>query len=239
MDGDRMITSIEDGKVTAYNRNGGPKIPPEWLQNILQSRTMPVTVDGELVGTTYFVFDLLRIGGKDATRFPCRKRISAAKRFVELVSHESIQFVPVLLEGKAEALEKLQAEGAEGAIFKDMDAPYESGRNRNFLKYKLIKDVDCVVIDRDRDGKNNLVLGMYDGRDYIEVGKCSALSADGPRAQIGDIVKITILYVTESGKLFHPVNPVLRTDKRQQDCTIDQLELYKTNRKFILNDPSC
>lgn len=112
---------------------------------------------------------------------------------------------------------------AEGIVFKRLDAPYESNvRAKHQLKWKFVKEADCVVLELGRDGANNAVLGLWDGDQMREVGKTSMIGKD-PTITIGSVVEVHFLYATEALTLYQPRIVRHRHDKESSDCLLQQL----------------
>jgi hypothetical protein len=110
---------------------------------------------------------------------------------------------------------------------------YQEGtRSRDVLKWKRVKDLDAVVIDRNRGGKSNFILGLYneDG-EMVEIGAVSALTGDGPRIEVGSVVSVSYLYCSDDGQLVQPVMPRLRTSKDAWECVTSQLQY--TNKELL------
>ncbi|HEX6228500.1 MAG TPA: ATP-dependent DNA ligase [Solirubrobacterales bacterium] len=75
---------------------------------------------------------------------------------------------------------------AEGAMAKQLDAPYTPGRRKGMAKIKREREIDCVVLGW-RPGKEegtvgSLILGLYDGDELRPVGHISGFSAAEKRA---------------------------------------------------------
>ena len=107
-----------------------------------------------------FVFDLLYLDGRDLSRRPLieRKRQlehllkkSQDSRFLHYSDH-------VVGQGK-QVIEKSCAMGLEGVVSKMVDAPYLSGRQRNWLKSKCIKRQEFVIIGYTAAKKGNRAIG--------------------------------------------------------------------------------
>jgi ATP-dependent DNA ligase len=81
---------------------------------------------------------------------------------------------------------------AEGAIAKDVTAPYRPGERAGMTKVKRVRTIDAVVVGW-RPGKQPatvgaLILGLYDGSDAERprvVGHCSGLTAAEKRRLVG------------------------------------------------------
>jgi ATP-dependent DNA ligase len=72
-------------------------------------------------------------------------------------------------------------EKTEGAMAKELDAPYEPGKRRGMAKVKREREIDCVVLGW-RPGKEegtvgSLILGLYDGDALRPVGHISGFTA--------------------------------------------------------------
>jgi ATP-dependent DNA ligase len=73
----------------------------------------------------------------------------------------------------------------EGAMAKQLDAPYVPGKRKGMAKVKREREIDCVVMGW-RPGKEegtvgSLILGLYDGDQLRSVGHISGFSADAKR----------------------------------------------------------
>ena len=53
--------------------------------------------------------------------------------------------------------------GSEGAVVKDLSAPYYTGEHKSWLKFRTLVDIDCVVIERvpKKRGLFNYLVGIY------------------------------------------------------------------------------
>lgn len=231
LDGQRMIIKC-GGKVEAFNREGGPKKCPNNISNFFSTLTSTWVFDGELVGSKYYIFDILEIPTGNIQNWTLKRRNDLLEKLSsKFVS--PVYVVPLILNKKEEALKKLKKNNAEGVIFKNLESPYLNRKTYNFLKYKFVNDVDCVVLDVGLDDKSNLSLGMWDGNKYVEVGRVSSLTGDGPKIKKHDVVKVTILYSTKDNRLYQPVKPMLRDDKTARDCSISQLAETKTCKEVF------
>ena len=227
-------------QISAYNRDGNYYTKDYFdLGHALKDISPNWILDGELVGGMYYLFDVLsspQIPHKTLTQQPLTTRQTVAQRFVETLGSPVVKYVPLVTTGKLQVFEEMRAAGAEGVIFKKLDAPYQEGRNNNFIKCKFKHDVDCIVTDVGVDSKSNIELAFWDPQTqdlYPSRHYCSSLSGDGPIIRKGDIVKVNILYSTKDGKLAQPTFPLLRNDKKAEECTIDQLETTITTKDYF------
>ena len=239
LDGQRLIVDIgSEGQFECYGRAGISIHPtPEILRDIkVDPRFSGWTMDGELLDQGFYAFDLLRGEGSYVNNMMLDTRLAFLDRLIKLLECEVIKGTPVwkTTEEKQFNWQRASEEHLEGVVFKKAKAPYKPGRNMNFVKYKFVKDVDCQVIDKEVNGKRNFLLGIYNGDHIVEVGKVSALTGDGPRVRVGDVVTVECLYASENGNLVQPVTPRLRRDKKPEECTIDQIFQLQTRKDLIL-----
>lgn len=235
-DGKRLIVKITKDGVLGYNRRGvRVESIPGTIEQAL-SNAKGWSLDGELIGSTFYAFDLLEAANRSVKHLPLNERVSALKVLVLMVESPHIQFVKLWTETDAKAAKYSEASNSnvEGVIFKKLDAAYAAGRNSNYLKYKFVKDVDCVVGSQDADGKRNFELFVYKDNEKFPVGKVSRLTGDGPRVKVGDVVTVECLYVSDSYNLVQPVSPTLRSDKTPEECSFEQLVELKTRKDYIL-----
>ena len=161
---------IVDGEVVAFD---GRQTSFAKLQPRMQTRN---AADARRSGVRvfYYLFDLLYIGGRDVRRLPVRER----KRLLR----DAIAFDDPLrfMTHRAGSGEAYHAEacrkGWEGVIAKRADAPYTSGRSRDWLKFKCVRDQEFVVggftdPQGSRAGFGALLVGYYDTGKLRYAGK--------------------------------------------------------------------
>jgi len=130
--------------------------------------TSPAQARSSGVRVTYFVFDLLRLEGKDTTRLPLLER--------KALLHEALGFKAPLrytthrraTRDARPALEEACSRGWEGLIAKRADAPYVHRRSPDWLKLKCARGQEFVVggftePQRSRVGFGALLLGYHRG----------------------------------------------------------------------------
>jgi bifunctional non-homologous end joining protein LigD len=123
----------------------------------------------------YFVFDLLQIGGIDATSLPWAER----RRLLESLELDGPSWsVPPVFVGEGEVtLDAASRLDLEGVVAKRIDSKYTPGsRTKSWRKIKLVKRDEFVIGGwtdgsgtRER-GFGSLMLGAYDGADLRYVG---------------------------------------------------------------------
>jgi ATP-dependent DNA ligase len=128
----------------------------------------------------YVVFDLLAREDESLLEKPLFERRAALE---ELLADGMFAGAPVeLMESVATEQEAQRwLEQAEGAIAKELSAPYRPGERKGTFKVKRVRTIDVVLVGwrpgKEPDTVGALILGLYDGPDLRVVGHCSGLSA--------------------------------------------------------------
>lgn len=223
-DGDRVIGHARNVTWQFFNRDGAPytKAIPTRVREFVDSLPTTFVLDGELVDGVWHLFDVVIAGADLASRLGIVEGVADAA--VELGYDDVIQAVPHLTHPirKRQLVENVIAASGEGFVVKRLESLYQSGRAVDWVKIKLVVDADFVVVGKGEGGKSNLLLSVYRDGALIDppVAKCSALTGDGPRVQIGDVVTCTLLAMSAGGRAVQCVKPRLRTGEVQpSQCT--------------------
>lgn len=200
-DGYRMLCFLERGKAKFLSRNG--KDWTEKFPNVSAAlKTFPVTaaiLDGEIViqdqgGRTSFqalqqsmktrsssfvfqIFDLIYLDGFNITRTPLRERKAVLEGLLATAKPKGPLRYSDHVEGNGAQFFKQACEyGIEGIVSKLADSPYESTRNKNWLKSKCIKRQEFVIAGytpskKAFPGFGSLILGVYDKSELIYSGR--------------------------------------------------------------------
>jgi DNA ligase D-like protein (predicted ligase) len=164
--GDLLI----DGEVVAFV---GHKTSFERLQGRL-GVTDPDKARATGIAVYYYVFDVLHADGHDTRRLPLLARKSVLRAAVDFGG--PLRFTPYRREAGEEAYRRACERGEEGIIAKRTDAPYVSGRSRDWLKFKCVLDQELVIggwtePKGSRIGVGALLVGYYDGKTLVYAGK--------------------------------------------------------------------
>src|ERR1700751_3533610 len=134
--------------------------------------------------STYVVFDLLALADDALLQLPLRERRAALEDLLTArgFAPASVERMPASTSAD-EAREWLQS--AEGAIAKELSAPYRPGERKGMAKVKRVRTIAAVVAGwrpgKDPDTVGALILGLYeppaDGGELRVVGHCSGFTA--------------------------------------------------------------
>lgn len=245
-DGIRLLAFKNGADIRLYSRNHLPQNIPALSQAIARLPHKQLILDGEITWhgpLNYDVFDIIWLDGRDLRTLPIEERRAVLSK---LPLSPPMQRVESLAD-EAPWL-RAQAEGWEGVIAKRLGSVYESRRSPNWLKMKCELAQEFVVggftdPQGKRVGLGALLVGYYDGDDFIFAGKIGTgfdtKLLTELRAQLDEIeiekapftkakglprlrahwvkpkivVQVGFIQWTVHGKLRHPRLLGLRTDK--------------------------
>lgn len=94
----------------------------------------------------YYAFDLIHQNGEDVARRPLAERKAILEALVASEAADGvIRYTSHIIGDAPRVLARACELGAEGVICKRLDAPYRSGRSRDWLKYKCLHKEPFVV----------------------------------------------------------------------------------------------
>src|SRR5919197_2919275 len=186
LDGIRCLAFVRDGDVRLLSRTRNPLAFPA-VAGALAELDDDVILDGEVVAVdrrgeplgfqalqrrgqdggdvALWEFALLWRGAGDLRGRPLSERRAELERIV--TPGGAVALSEVLDGPSRAAYERACSEGWEGIIAKRADAPYRSGRSRDWLKLKCLFEQEMVIggftdPQRSRVGLGALLVGYYD-----------------------------------------------------------------------------
>ncbi|PYE87871.1 DNA ligase D [Phyllobacterium leguminum] len=200
-DGYRLEARIEAGRVKLLTRSGldwTKKFGPEIIEALRDLPVGTALIDGELVVETeagasdfsalqadlsarrtdrfaFYAFDLLYLDGYDLRALPLTKRKKMLEEIVGTVAGKIRYSSDFEAEGGV-VLQSACRLGLEGIVSKRRDAPYRSGRSRDWIKAKCILRQEFVIggyvpSSTSRKAIGSLVLGYYEDGKLKHVGR--------------------------------------------------------------------
>lgn len=189
-------------------------------------------LDGESIGDTLIVHDILEWNGTNLREQPYHERYRRVEiAFSAFEATALIRPAGIALgrEAKRALLAKLDAASAEGMVFKRRSATVTPGRPNSGgdqIKVKFWEDCSAVV-SAITEGKRSVSLRMFEADGTpVDVGRVTiAQSVAIP--PVGSIVSIKYLYAfPDGGCLYQPEYRGVRDDQDHSDCGTAQLK-YK------------
>jgi len=196
-DGFRMVTAIEDGKVTLYSRNGRI-ISDSYMPaaQALQRIGRDAVIDGELVALDaagrsrfqllqnaqrtpaklrYYVFDIMFLDGQDLRSLPLIERKERLRAI--LPKSPLIAFSRHRRGSGKASFDAAAKAGEEGIMAKRAASPYLSGvRSKDWLKIKAGRRQEVVIVGftaprRSRKYLGSLVIAVRQGKEWRYAGR--------------------------------------------------------------------
>ena len=217
LDGKRiMATSNLEGVVTSNRKGITCGVPKEIEEGI--SKWRGTTLDGEMIGSTYWVFDLLRLGGVDWTRQAAMSRYHMLKTMMEKIKPQNMSLVRcAFTEAEKRQLIKDLAH-KEGVVFKHVMSPYTPGRpNSGGTQYKCKFWADVTAQVMVVNAQRSVQVGVMKNGVLVNVGNVT-VPPNYTMPDVGDIVEIKYLYFVS--KLYQPQYKGIRDDHDVDDYAV-------------------
>ena len=226
-DGRRLLIRKECGTLTGINRLGLTVAIPEPIAAAAEAIASDFIIDGEAVGERLHAFDLLAFNGTDTRSWPYRDRYLQLMDLVgsnasRAIRHVATAFMP----GQKRAFaEKFRADGKEGIVFKQLEAPCTAGRPNSGgtqLKLKFTESASFIVSQI--NAKRSVELMLLKNGILVAAGNVT-IPANHDIPPIGAVVECRFLYAfPESGVIYQPVYLGRRDDICTEECTVSQLK---------------
>lgn len=194
LDGYRLLARIDGASVRLYTRNGNDwsaklpqlcaelgrmRLPAGWYDGEIVVHDqhgrpdfglLQMAFDGSEKGRDailYFLFDLPFCEDRDLRRQPLEQRRQLLQVLLSQAPSEQVRFSMALDAEPRQIMETACRMGLEGIIGKRRDAPYVSGRSRDWIKLKCGQRQEFVIggytdPQGGREGFGSLLLGLHD-----------------------------------------------------------------------------
>ena len=167
----RSLPVVVDGEICALDEHG--KSSFQALQERQESKARRSKAPPGYT-IAYVAFDLLYADGRDLRALPLEERKAKLEGLI-VDGHGAIFSKHVVGDGIA-FFELAQREGLEGIIGKRRDSPYRATRSREWVKIKAKLEEEFVIggwtePKGSRAQFGALLLGVYEGKDFVFVGQ--------------------------------------------------------------------
>jgi bifunctional non-homologous end joining protein LigD len=229
-DGKRMLLLKSSEQLQGINRKGLFVAVSKTIIKDAQKIDGDFLIDGEAVGEIYYVFDLLSRHGEDIRHLSYCWRLDNLAQVTEKLRTISLRQVITCFKEKEkrEQLKLLRQVNAEGVVFKNLNAPYTSGRPNAGgpqLKCKFCATLTAVV-SRINTGRS-VELRLLGKEGWIPCGNVT-IPSNRPIPNQGETVEVRYLYAfPESRALFQPVYLGARSDVDHSECMVSQLKFKR------------
>ena len=202
-DGRRLLVRKQGNEITGINRRGLVVALPKPIRRAVEELPVDVLIDGEAVGDTLHVFDLLEVKGHDMRQRGYLHRYAGLLMLLD-PEHPSLRPVSTVVEpvDKLAMFQTFRQCGCEGVVFKNIDAQFSPGRP-NFggpqLKFKFVESASFVVTGR--NAKRSVSLALYDGDTLVPAGNVT-IPPNHAVPTPGDVVECVYLEPVPKPRLF-------------------------------------
>lgn len=230
LDGNRMMIRKIGDTVEGINRKGLIIPISKTIHNHTLSFQESFILDGEVIGDTFYPFDLFSKDQNDMQHLPYKERYALLSSILKNRAQNDIFHIVELLtstKDKKRLLEKLRKDQKEGIVFKDLNASYKAGRPASKgtqIKFKFYETATVSV--EEVNLKHSVSMRLYDeGKGWVSVGNVT-IPVNEEMPQKNDIIEVRYLYAYREGSLYQPTYLGVRTDVDETDCDLKQLK-YK------------
>lgn len=240
VDGDRVLLDTTNNDFVARTRNGKPysKGLPMALRRFASELPQGIIIDGELVGSTYWAFDL-PVAPDGATDLPLWARRECLEALAPRLGPVKIIPQARTMNEKHALARTAITDGYEGVMAKNRNSAYVGGgRTRDWIKLKFVKTADVVVMPKTAKRKTaeSVAVGVYVNGVLTEVGHASLIGKQKQDIIVeGAVLEVKYLYVGANGRLYQPRIVRLRNDKFPDECT--DAQLVHVNKKVLEQIP--
>jgi bifunctional non-homologous end joining protein LigD len=206
MNGKRILLKSNIVAVGINKRGLECPIPME-LANAMKK--WAVIFDGELIGITYHVFDILYIGSDWSTKSQCelplKDRWESANNLVRAINSPLVRMVPLITGSKEKfaLVSKLRDGRKEGTVFKRLDGKYDPGRIENLkkalaVKIKFYAEGQFAILKW--NAKMSVEVAAMEGKKIFSVGNVTIAQKYADQIKVGALLRVKYLYATPGAK---------------------------------------
>ena len=218
----KVDDAILDGELVWQDEHGRSDF--QALQNAMK--------EGDTDHLVYWVFDLLRLDGKDLRSLPLIARKDRLAKLLKKAGHDHVLFSDHFREDGPKMLKATCEMDLEGVVSKRVDAPYVSGRRDDWVKSKCTKRQEFVIGGfTDPDGSRGhfgaLLLGVYDGQKLRYAGRVGtgfnqkSLSDIAKKLRALEVDDTTFDVAAPRGRGLHWIKPKLVCEVSFAEWTSD------------------
>jgi bifunctional non-homologous end joining protein LigD len=164
----RAGTAILDGEIVTLDEDGRSDFQK------LQNRFGVAKPSQKLINDvplTYYLFDMLYCNGFDVRKTPLLQRKELLRQVLR--GENRVRYSEHQLEKGKELYAAAEKQGLEGIVGKQIESPYTGNRTSFWLKFKIVNEMDGVIIGwtaprRTRQYFGALVLALYDEKKELQ-----------------------------------------------------------------------
>lgn len=235
-DGHRRMVQRTGTDVIGSNKKGLQVALPQPVVDCLSylEDEGDLLLDGELLGGSLVVFDVLIVNGRDIRGLPLEARLVHLERIkakLEAAGADSLRATSTARteEEKRMLYALLREKAREGGMFKRLDAPYTAGRPNSGgdqMKNPFIWRATFIT-GKQKSGKRSVELFGVDGDKTVFLGYCT-IPANHAIPPEGAFIDCDYKYVYVDGAVAQARYVRERDDVDRADCAISKLHYKET-----------
>jgi DNA ligase D-like protein (predicted ligase) len=223
---------VADGEIVAFK---GGVTSFSRLQGRMQLSD-PAAARRTHIAVFFYVFDLLRVGGREVEGLPLRERKQLLRG--SLAFHGPVRFMPHQNEHGERLYEEACRKGLEGLIAKRADSRYVHGRSRDWLKLKCSYEQELVIggFTAPRGSRTEfgaLLVGYFEDGDLRYAGKVGTGFGRRELERLGKLMRD----VEQDAPPFVDVKPVPRDARWTRPELVAQVAFTEWTRDGRLRHP--
>ena len=223
---------VADGEIVAFK---GGVTSFSRLQGRMQLSD-PAAARRTHIAVFYYVFDVLRVNGRDVEGLPLRERKQLLRS--SLAFHGPVRLMPHRNEDGERLYREACQKGLEGLIAKRADSRYVHGRSREWLKLKCSYEQELVIggftaPKGSRTEFGALLVGYYEDGDLRYAGKVGTGFGRAELARLGKLMRD----VEQDEPPFVDIRPVPRDARWTRPELVAQVAFTEWTRDGRLRHP--
>jgi bifunctional non-homologous end joining protein LigD len=182
---------VMDGEVVILEADGKPSFQ-KLQRRALLSRPTDIARAAVRLPASFYAFDLLGFEDFDLRSLPLEERKALLRKVVPRAG--PLRFSDHVGEHGVELFEEIRKRGLEGLVAKKADGPYRPGRSSLWLKIRLDRTDDFVIVGlspprRSRAGFGALHIAKSDGAELVYAGKVGSGFSESDLARIRELLE--------------------------------------------------
>jgi bifunctional non-homologous end joining protein LigD len=182
---------VMDGEVVVLEDDGRPSFQ-KLQRRALLSRPSDIARAAVALPACFYAFDLLGFEGFDLRGLPLSERKSFLRRIVPQAG--PLRFSDHVLEHGLALFEEVRKRGIEGIVAKKANASYRGGRSPLWLKIRLDRTDDFVIVGlsaarKSRAGFGALHIAISDGAELVYAGRVGSGFSESDLGRISDLLE--------------------------------------------------
>ena len=226
-DGERRPVEVKNKVIEGINKHGEyTGLIKEIADGINPEVNM--VVDTEDMSTYLAAFDLLEYDNEDLRPLGFQERYNRLVEIASLSNSIRVSKVAFTTKEKLELLNSIDEKDLEGMVFKLIDAPSQTGKDKggSQIKFKFYAEASVIVVKRNVQ-RSVQVAVLDDDGNRVNVGNVT-IPANVDMPVENDLIEVKYLYAYRGGCLFTASFNKPRPDQRMNECLQSQLK-YKAD----------